>query len=146
MGRDIVGDASGYQAEPGPAAGTHHDEADVVLVGSFLDRLPGRRSLGGHGLRPESGGLGQRGSVHGGLLGGLADVVGACRVELRLGLRDKPDLERTPDGEDNRVAPGWQLMAGLGDRGLGQVRAVIGEQHRSAPGTAVPLQMRMNCE
>ena len=73
-GGDLGGDAPGHQAaEPGPAVGAEDDEAGVVILGGLGDRLGGGRSLDRQGLRRESGLLGQRGAVRGGLLGRLLD-------------------------------------------------------------------------
>jgi hypothetical protein len=69
--------------------------------------------------------------VLGGLLGGVPDVVSARGVELRARFWHEPDAERAPHREDDRIAPGRQLPAGLGDRLPGQVGAVVGEQHRT---------------
>jgi hypothetical protein len=146
-GRDIAGDASGYQAaEPGTAAGAEDDEARCVAFGGVDDCLPGGRSLDRDGLRPESGRFGQRGSVNGGLLGSLPDLVAACCIELRARLRNKPDIERMPYGDDKRFAPGGQLVASLGYGGPGQVGAVVGEQDETEPVTALAARGRGRAE
>ena len=102
-----------------------------MIVSGVDDSLAGGRSLHRQGLRPEPGRRGQRRPVRGCLLGGLPDLAGARRVELGPGLWDKAHVERPPDGEHERVAPRGELAAGLGDRGLGQPGAVVGEQHRA---------------
>lgn len=107
VGGHLRGDAAGYPAaEPAPPVGAEDDEACLVIVGGMDDRLLGGRSLDRQGLGPESGRIGERGPVRGGLLGGLLDVAGAGRIELGTGLRHEPDAERPPDGQDERVAPG----------------------------------------
>ena len=124
--------------EPGTATRTEDYEACLVIVGRIYDRLPDWCSLDCAGLCPESCRLGQRGSVRGGLLSSLLYLVGACGVELCLGLWKEPDVECSPDGEDQRVSLGWQLPAGLCYRGFGQVRTVVGE-HYGADLVAVPV-------
>src|SRR5262249_42877737 len=124
-GRDGPDHASRYEAEPGTATGTEDDEACPVIVGRIYDHLPARCSLACGGVCRESCRLGQRGSVRGGLLSSLLHLGGACCVELCPGLREEPDAERSPDGEDQRVSLGWQLPAGLCYRGFGQVRTVV---------------------
>src|SRR6266576_5480109 len=74
--------------------------------------------------------------AYGSLLGGLSDLVGARRVEVRPWLGDELDVERAPDGHHQRVAVGRQLVAGLGDRGPGQLGAVVAEHHGAGPVTA----------
>jgi hypothetical protein len=80
-----------------------------VIVSGIHDRLPRGRSLGRGGLRAESGRLGERGAAGGGQLGSLADLAAACRIELCIRFRDKPDVERPPDRQDERSAPGRRL-------------------------------------
>lgn len=123
-GRDIPGDASGYQAEePSTAVGADDDEARRAVLGGVDDSLPGGRSLNRDGVRPESGRLRQRGSLGGGWLG-----------------------SKMPYGDDKRFAPGGQLVASLGYGGPGQVRAVVGEQDGAEPVTALAARWRGRAE
>jgi hypothetical protein len=101
------------------ASSSSSSAASVTALPACVPRPPG--------AAPESGRLGQRGC----LLGGLPDPVGARRVELGPRFRDETDVERPPDGEHERVAPAGELAAGLGDRGLGQPGAIVGEQQRA---------------
>jgi hypothetical protein len=117
--------------EPAVAVGSDDDQAGLVLVGRLHDRLPGGRPLDRERRRPEARRLGQRRAVLGSLLGGLSYVVGTGCVELGARLRHEADAERPPHREDDRVTPGGQLVAGLGDRVTSEVRAVVGDEHRS---------------
>jgi hypothetical protein len=112
------------------AVGADDDQACLLLVRRFDDRLPGGRALDRQRRRPESGRLGQRRALPCGLLGGVPDVVGARGIELGTGLWDETDGECAPHREDDRVAPRGQLLAGLGDGVRGEVRAVVGDQDR----------------
>jgi hypothetical protein len=146
-GCDIAGDTSGYQAsEPGTAVRAEDDEARCVVLGGVNDPLPYGRSLDRDGLRPESGCISQRGSVCGGLLGSLPDLVAACCVELRARIRKKPNVERMPHGDDERFAIGRQLVAGLGYGGPRQIGAVVGEQDGTEPVTALAARLRARAE
>jgi hypothetical protein len=129
--RHVGGHAVDYAAaELAVAVRADDDQAGLVLIGRVHDCLPGWCSLDCHGRGPEPGRLGQGGTVLGGLLGGVPDIVGAGRVELCVGHWYESDPECSPYGEDDRVAPGGQLLAGLRDRVPGEVRAVISEEHR----------------
>ena len=79
--------------------GADDDEARCVVLSGSDNPLPGGRSLDRRRLRPESGCLGQCGSVLRSLLGGLPDVVCACCIELRAGLRNETHVERSPHGD-----------------------------------------------
>jgi hypothetical protein len=130
--RHVAGDAAGHQAaESGMAMRSDDDEACAFFIGSVDDGLPGGSSLDCHGAGAESGCVGQLDSTRGCLLRGLPDVIGAGGIEVSVRFGDEPDTERTPDSEDNRVTSGRQLAASLGDRVVGQVRAVVGEQDGS---------------
>jgi hypothetical protein len=123
------------------AVGTDDDQARLPLIRRLHNRLPGRRALDRQRHRAEASRLGQRCAVLSGQLGGVPDVVGARGVELHAGLWHESDAECAPDREHNRIAPGGQLLAGLGDRPSGQVGAVVREQHR--PGTVAMLADRV---
>jgi hypothetical protein len=111
------------------AVGADDDHACLAVISGVHHRFPGGRALDRQGRGPEAGGLGQRRAVLGGLLGSVPDVVRAGGVEVCVGLGYEPDAERAPYREDNRVAPGRQLLAGFGDRVPGQVGTVVGDQH-----------------
>jgi hypothetical protein len=117
-----------------------------VVLGGVNDPLPCRRSLDGDGLRPESGCIGERGSVCGGLLGSSPDFVAACCIELGARIRKKPNVERMPHGDDEGFAIGRQLVAGRGYRGPGQVGAVVGEQNGTEPVTALAARRPARAE
>ena len=85
-------------------------------------------------LRPESRLLCQRCAVLGGLLGGLPHLVGRRGVEVLFAGRHEADVARLPDADDQRVATGRELAAGLLDRELRELGAVVGEQHRPRGG------------
>src|SRR5262249_32795491 len=111
------------------AVGAEHDKARVAVVGEAGDPVPCWRFLDRKNLGAESSGLRQRGSLRGGFLGSLSDLVACRRVELDVGRRDEPDRERTPYGHHHGVPSRLELAACLLDREPGQIRAVIGEQH-----------------
>jgi hypothetical protein len=117
-------------AEQAMAVRADDDEACLVLVCCLNDCLPGGRALDRERRRTEAGRLRQLGAVLGCLLGGVPDVVGGGSVELRAWLGHEPDAERAPHREDDRVATGRQLPAGLGDRLPGEVGAVVGDENR----------------
>ena len=80
-----------------------------MLVGGVNNGLPDGGSLDRHGICPESSRVSELDSVRSGVFGGFVHIIGAGRVESRIGLRDEPDAERTPDSQDKRVAPGRKL-------------------------------------
>jgi hypothetical protein len=134
MGGDGAGHVEGQAAaQPGTAMGAEDDEACVLILGSIHDRLPGGRSRDRHALSAESRRLGQRGPVRGGSFSGLADLVAARGVEPQPRFRCELDAQRSPHGQDQRVALGRQLAPGLRYHGLGKVRAVAAEQHGPDP-------------
>ncbi len=98
-----------------------------MLVGDMDDALPGGGGLGLQTARFEARCLRQRGSGDGRPLGGVSDVGDLGGVESKRGGWHEPDVERLPDGEDERVASRRELPAGLVDRELGQLGAVVGK-------------------
>jgi hypothetical protein len=107
--------------------GSDHNEACIVLVGGVNDGLPGWGCLDRAGICPESGRVSHPDSARSRLFGSFVDFIGARCVQLRVWLWDETDTERTPDSENKRVPPCRNLSASLGDRGVGQVGAIVGE-------------------
>src|SRR5437764_3723459 len=112
------------------AVGAEHDQARVAVIGDPGDPLPCWRFLDRETLGAEAGGLRHRGSLRSGLLGSFSDLLARRRVELDLGRRDEPNRVWTPYGQHDGVPSRLKLAARLLDREPGQVRAVVGEQHR----------------
>src|SRR5207302_4094221 len=104
------------------AVGAERDQARVAVVGDAGDPLPRRRFLDSETLGVEAGGLRHRGSLRGGCLGSLADLIACRRVELDLGRRDESNTERTPYGQHDGFASWFKLAARLLDSEPGQIR------------------------
>ena len=137
------GDAAEQMShEPAAAVGAEHDEARLRArrrrrrspSTSALPRSP--RSAAG--TPPASASDAPCAAVSSAALPHLAGVLG--RVELPLAGGHESDVARLPDADDQRVAPGRKLAAGLLDRELRELRAVVGEaaparrrRGRSAP-------------
>src|SRR5271156_893594 len=113
------------------AVRAEHDQVDVALVGDLRYPPPGRCRFGGHAPRAEAGLLGELGTVRSGLLRGLLHLARLRGVETQLAGGHEADIRRLPDAEDERVAPTGELPAGLVDRELREVGAVVGEQNQA---------------
>src|ERR1700733_6347158 len=113
------------------AVRAEHDQVDVALVGDLRDPPPGRCRFGGHAPRAEAGLPGELGTVRRGLLRGLLYLAGLRGVEMQLADGHEADIRRLPDAEDERVAPAGGWPAGLVDRELRELRAVVGEQDQA---------------
>jgi hypothetical protein len=66
--------------------GSDHNEACIVLISGVDDGLPGGGSLDRQRICAESGRISQLDAARSRLLGGFADIIGACRVEVRVRL------------------------------------------------------------
>ena len=104
--------------EPAAAVGAEHDEARLALVGDLDDSLPRWRCRDRDALRSEPRLLCQGCSVRGDPLGGLPYLGGLGGVEGLLADGQKSDIARLPNAENQRVASGCELTAGLVDREL----------------------------